>query len=374
MASIISADSHTLEPGDLWTSRMRPDLCDRAPRIIHEANGQPGDFIVCEPLRPFPVGSLGLAGVDPKDAAEFVRRGYAACRPGGWDPVERIKDMDLDGVDAEILYPGLGMYLYAIPDHELQRDAFRAYNDWAAEYASYNPARLLGIASISLADVDLAVREMSRARDLGLRGVLIWANPPAGRRYNDPVYEPFWSEAERLEMPVSMHILTGSTGTGLGPNIIVDYLNLPREISTSILEMIVSGVLERHPRLNLVSAENDIGWLAHYLMRLEHANERWGMRYSEMKLPASEYWRRQVFSTFQDDVPGIITRDLAGVETLMWASDYPHGDATWPNSREAIERNFAGVPAAERELILGGNMERVYGLQPQPARQPAGVA
>ncbi len=360
---VLSADSHTLEPGDLWQTRMSATFRDRAPRIIHEANGQPGDFIVCEPLRPFPVGSLGLAGVDPKDAAGFIRRGYAACRPGGWDPVERIKDMDLDGVDGEVLYPGLGMYLYAIPDHALQQDAFRAYNDWAAEYASYNPDRLFGIAAVSLADVDQAVREMTRARDLGMKGVLIWANPPAGRRYDHEMYEPFWAEAERLEMPVSMHILTGSTGTGLGPNIIVDYLNLPREISTSILEMIVSGVLERHPRLTLISAENDIGWLAHYLMRLDHAYDRWSMRYPAMKMPAVEYWRRQVFSTFQDDVPGIRTRDLIGGDTLMWASDYPHGDATWPYSRQALEKNFAGVPDDERDKITGGTMARVYKLK-----------
>ena len=359
---ILSADSHTLEYGNLWQERMSPKYRDRAPRIIDEVNGRPGAFIVCEPLRPFPVGSLGLAGIDPADAADFLRRGYAACRPGGWDPAERVKDMDLDGVDGEVLYPGLGMYLYAVPDHSLQRDAFRAYNDWAAEYASHDPKRLIGVAAISLSDVNEAIREMTRARGLGMRGVLIWANPPADCRYSDPVYEPFWAEAERLEMPVSMHILTGSTGTGLGNNIIVDYLNLPREISTSILEMICAGVLERHPRLKIISAENDIGWLAHFLMRLDHAYERWYMRYPELKMPAAEYWRRQVFSTFQDDVPGMVTRDLIGVDTLMWASDYPHGDSTWPHSREVIAKDFAGVPDADRDKILGGTMARVYNL------------
>jgi predicted TIM-barrel fold metal-dependent hydrolase len=359
---IISADSHTLEPGDLWEKRMSPRFRDRAPHIIHEANGQPGDFIVCEPLRPFSVTSLGSAGIDPDKAEEFSRGGYAVCRPGGWDPAERIKDMELDGVDAEILYPGLGMYLYALPDPELQADCFRAYNDWAAEYSSYNPDRLLGVAALSIHDVDEAVREMTRARRLGLRGILISANPPAGRRYSDPAYEPLWAEAERLDMPVSMHILTGSTGTGLGPNILVDYLNLPREISTSILEMIAAAVMERHPRLKVISAENDIGWLAHYLKRLDHAYYRWKTRYPQLTMPASEYWRRQVYCTFQDDVPGVITRHLIGVDSIMWASDYPHFDSTWPHSPDFIKKNFDDVPEDETEKMLRGNMERVYNL------------
>lgn len=360
---IISADSHTLEPGDLWQTRMSAKYRDRAPRIIHEANGDTGDFLYCEPLRPFAVASLGCAGVDFERAAEFMRGGYRVCRPGGWDPAERIKDMTLDKVDAEILYPGLGMIMYALPDPEFQADAFRAYNDWAAEYASYDPRRLLGVASITVHDIDEAVREMRRTRKLGMRGILISANPPADRRYSDPVYDPIWSAAEELGMPVSMHILTGSTGTGLGPNIIVDYMNLPREIATSTLEMICAGVMERHPNLKVVSAENDIGWLAHFLKRLDHASDRWHMRYPAMKLRASEYWKRQVYCTFQDDVPGVITRHLIGVDNLMWASDYPHGDSTWPRSPEFIEKNFGDVGEDEKELMLRGNMARVYQLE-----------
>lgn len=358
---IISADSHTLEPGDLWAKHMSPALRDRV-EWLHEFEGKQGDFISVAPLRPFDVTSLGTAGIDPAEYEKFSAGGYGACRPGGWDPAERIKDMDRDGVDAEVLYGGLTMLFYGHPDVELQRDAFRAYNDWVAEYQAHDPRRLIGIASVSPWDVNEAIREMSRARDLGLRGVLMSANPPEELRYSNPAWEPFWAEAERLDMPVSLHILTGAHGTGLSADIIPSYMNLPREIATSILELICSGVLERHPHLKIISAENDAGWLAWWLKRLDHATWRWGHRYPEMKRPATEYWRRQVYSTWQDDVPAVRTRDLVGVETLMWASDYPHGDSTWPNSQDVIAENFAGIPEAEKRAMLRDNMIRVYNL------------
>jgi len=358
---IISADSHTLEPGDLWKNHMSPAFRDRV-ELIHEFEGQKGDFISVAPLRPFDVTSLGTAGIEPEEYEKFTAGGYAACRPGGWDPAERLKDMDQDGVDAEVLYGGMTMLFYGHPDHDLQRDAFRAYNDWVAEYQAHDPRRLLGIASISVWDVEGAIKEMSRARDLGLRGVLLSANPPEELRYSNPVWDPFWSEAVRLEMPVSLHILTGVHGTGLTEDIIPSYMNLPREIATSILEMICGGVMERHPGLKVVSAENDAGWLAWFLKRLDHATWRWGHRYPEMKRPATEYWRRQVFSTWQDDVPAVRTRDLVGVDTLMWASDYPHGDSTWPNSQSVIEKNFKGVPEDEKRAMLRDNMIQVYDL------------
>jgi predicted TIM-barrel fold metal-dependent hydrolase len=331
-------------------------------QILSELNGRRGNFIACEPLRPFDVTGLAVAGIAPDKVEEFSLGGYESCRPGGWDPAERIKDMEIDGVDAEVLYAGMTMFFYAHPDAEFQRDCFRAYNDWVAEYQSHDPSRLLGVASISVWDVNLAIEELLRARKLGLRGVLISANPPEHMRYSNSVWDPFWTEAENAGLPVSMHILTGAHGTGLTADIITSYMNLPREISTCIVEMITTGVFERHPRLKIVSAENDIGWVAHYLDRLDHAYWRWGSRYPAMAKPATEYWRKHVWCTWQDDVAGARTRDLIGVDSLMWASDYPHGDSTWPHSQATIEKNFTGIPDEERRKMLRDNMIAVYGL------------
>ncbi len=138
-----------------------------------------------------------------------MRTGYEAVRPSGWDPVERLKDQDIDGVEAEVLYTSLGMPLFGLKDPELQRACFRIYNDWLAEFCSHNPKRLLGVPLISLDDVGpggpgigaLPQAEPQGRDDLGLS--------PEDRPYSSPIYDPFWQAASDLEMPLSLHIVTG---------------------------------------------------------------------------------------------------------------------------------------------------------------------
>lgn len=360
---VLSADSHVLEPPDLWQKRMQSRFRDRAPRLVHEANGRKGDFLVCEPLRPFNPFTLGCAGVKPEDQDSLSEQGYGACRPGSWDPAERIKDMDLDGLGVEIFYCGYGMSLFSVPDDEFQRDAHRAYNDWAAEYASYAPKRLIPIANISMTDPTKDLEELHRVKKAGFRGIFISNDPLPERRYDQPMWDPFWSAVEECDLPVNVHILTRQGGPQVGANQIVDGVLLPVPAFRTIAEMITGGVFEAHPNLKVISVENDIGWLPNYLKRFDWYSYRFGRRFPKMKMSGMEYWKRHVYATFQDDEPGVRCRDLIGVENLMWGSDYPHFDSTWPNSRSAIERNFRGVPADERSLILGGNMVRVYNLQ-----------
>src|SRR5579859_3742575 len=175
--TIMSADSHVLEPGDLWTKRMPEKFRERAPTIIHENKGQSGDFLFCPPLPPFNVTSLGSAGIPPEEQEKFSLGGYKVCRPGGWDPAERVKDMDLDGVDVEIFYCGLGMFFFSHPDDELQRAIMRAYNDFAHEYASHSPKRLLPVANVSMTTVEDALAETERCAKLGLRASLSPTTP-----------------------------------------------------------------------------------------------------------------------------------------------------------------------------------------------------
>jgi uncharacterized protein len=376
VTQVLSADSHVLEPPDLWTTRMEKRFRDRAPHLEKNYNGQEGDFIVCAPLRPFNPTGLGNAGIPPEEQEKFAKGGYAVCRPGSWDPVERLKDMDFDGLGAEIFYCGYGMGLFSHPDDEFQRDAHRAYNDWAAEYASYAPKRLFPIANISMTDPQKDLEELHRVRKMGFRGIFISNDPLPERRYDNPLWENFWTAVEEYDMPVNIHILTvqGSTPQVSARNPLVDGVLLPIPAFRTIAEMITSGTLEKHPNLKVISVENDIGWIPNYLKRMDWYSYRFGSRYPEMKMQAGDYWRRQVFATFQDDEPGVRCRDMMGLTQLMWGSDYPHFDSTFPKSREAIERNFAGVPDDERELILGGNMVRVYGLQELFADHPTEMA
>ncbi|HJY83265.1 MAG TPA: amidohydrolase family protein, partial [Candidatus Binatia bacterium] len=128
--------------------------------------------------------------------------------------------------------------------------------------------------------------------------------------------------------------------------------------------LIFGGVFDRFPGLKVVSAENDIGWIGHYLQRMDHAYEKY--RYLEKTTvipePPSFYFRRQVHATFQDDRIGVLTREYAGVDNLMWASDFPHSDSTWPRSKEVIARDFAGVPESEMQKIIADNCAALYGI------------
>jgi predicted TIM-barrel fold metal-dependent hydrolase len=361
---VLSADSHVLEPPDLWTTRMQAKFRDRAPHLIHEAGGKKGDFLACEPLRPFNPFSLGCAGTPPDQLESLAEQGYAACRPGSWDPVERLKDMDMDGLGIEIFYCGYGMSLFSYPgDDEFQRDAHRAYNDWAAEYASHSPKRLIPIANISMTDPEKDLEELKRVKKMGFRGIFVSNDPLPERRYTNPMWEKFWSAVEEFDMPVNVHILTRQGGPQVGADPLVDGVLLPVPAFRTIAEMCSQGTLAAHPKLKIISVENDIGWMPNYLKRMEWYGYRFAPRYPQWTENPVETWKRQVYATFQDDIPGVRCRDLIGVENLMWGSDYPHFDSTWPNSREYIARNFEGVPQEEQDLILGGNMIRVYNLQ-----------
>ncbi len=361
---VLSADSHVVEPADLWTARMDSRFRDRAPHIKKEVDGVKGDFFVCEGLQPLPVSAFAVAGVDPKEYSDKMSRGYPGVRPGAWDPVERVKDQDIDSVEGEVLYTSLGMTLYGIEDGELRAASFRAYNDWLADFCSHDPRRFAGIALIPMDDVQEAVHEVERCAKMGLKGGLIWGVPPDDQPYDNLVWNPLWAAAQDAAMSLSLHILTGRKGMGIGSSVMKSYPCLPHAIERSLTDLIFGGVLERFSRLQIVSAENDIGWIGHYLQRMDHAYEKY--RYLEKTTvipePPSFYFKRQVHATFQDDRIGVLNREFIGVDNLMWASDFPHSDSTWPRSREVIARDFAGVPEAETHKVTAENCSALYGI------------
>jgi predicted TIM-barrel fold metal-dependent hydrolase len=367
---LISADSHVTEPGNLWVERLDKQFRDRAPRVVENPPGQkPGAYFVLEGIPPIHLAQGIGAGKTPEELPQFFREStYKDARPGGWDPVERLKDMDIDGVAAEVIYTTLGFRQFWLTDAALQRACFRVYNDWLAEYCAYAPQRLAGLAMISLYDIDEAVQELRRCARRGLRGALIWCSPPDDRPYSSPHYDPFWAEAQELGMPLSLHSITG-----VGPEsrlIIKDPLDryvrstvLSHEVQRSLTVLIFSGVLERFPHLRFVSAENEVGWLTFFLQKLDQAQDEYRYLYpTPLKLKASEYFRRQVYATFIDDPVGVATRQFIGVENILWSSDYPHTVSTWPHSREVVARDLQGVPDHDAQKIAWENAARLYGF------------
>jgi len=367
-ARVVSADSHVMEPAELWTEGLDRRFRDRAPRVVKQKQGAPYLF-VAEGTNPFPVAAGFAAGRSGEELLEFMDSGYEAARPSGWDPVERIKDQEIDGVVAEVLYPTLGMPLFGMVDGPLQRACFRTYNDWVADYCSHDPRRLYGIALISLEDIAEGVAEVERCAKRGMRGTMIWASPPEDRPYSSAIYDPFWSATAEAGLPVSLHVITGRgretqslIGGGVDPG--VWYLTAIHEVQRSLATLIFSEVLERHPQLRIVSAENDAGWMPHFMYRMDHSHEKFGaVRETLLPRPPSEYVRRQIWATFQDDPTGPQTHQLFGADNYMWASDFPHTDSTFPDSREWIDKNFDGVDAAVREKIVFHNAARLYRME-----------
>jgi predicted TIM-barrel fold metal-dependent hydrolase len=375
---VISADSHMMEPGNLWLERLDAKFRDRAPKVI-KSEGKGGGYLFVAPgVQPFAVAGGFAAGRSGEELKEFFKRagqdeGYKAARPSGWDPVERIKDQDVDGVEAEVLYTTLGMPLFGLDDGELQRACFRAYNDWVAEFTSHNPRRLHAIALISLEDIAEGVRELERAAKIGLKGAMIWGAPPRDKPYYLKDYDPFWAAAQELAIPISLHVVTGKRPPKSkeeqeaqkrrprDPSFVRGYMNLIHEVQRSLTDIIFGGVLMRFPRIRIVSAENDTGWIAHYMYRLDHAFAKFGAMMAEpLDMKPSDYVRRNLWATFQDDPIGPMLFSYFGEDNFMWASDFPHTDSTWPNSRKVIEQDFRGVPENVKRKITCDNAAHLY--------------
>ena len=365
---IISADSHVIEPPDLWVERLDKQYRDRAPHIFWNEERQ-GWFFACEGLQPALVNSLYAVDKSPEEFAEQRWVGIEAVRRGGNDPGERLKDMERDGVAAEVLYTSLGMSLFWLKDAGFQKACFQAYNNWLAEFVSYAPNQLLGIGLIPLWDVKDAVDEMYHCHKMGLKGVAIWASPPEERAFTSTCNDPFWRAAEELEMPVSLHILTGYKES---PKVF-DYstnvercqrnMTFPEEVQHSLTDIIFSGVLERFPNLKLVLAENDIGWVAYHLLHADRIHVKLGpIAPTSLTMKPSEYFKRQVYATFMEDEVGILTMQLLGADNFMWGSDYPHYESTWPKSQEILSQSFENTPNEERVKVVYKNCAKLYGL------------
>jgi predicted TIM-barrel fold metal-dependent hydrolase len=366
---ILSSDSHVFEPPDLWQTRIDTAFRDRAPRI---ARIDGGDHVVVEddPVLSG-IGLISNAGARfaaPETISAHGR--FEDVHRGGYDPDQHLKDMALDGVAGEVLYPSQGLFYFKIADTKLMSAIFRAYNDWLAEFCRTDPARLKGIAMINVDDVEDAVSELERAARLGLCGAMITEYPAEDRRYDQSEYERFWAAAASLDMPLSLHTATRRTGKirGAGTGTLRDASSRATKAfypALSMCDMIFSGVFERHPRLMLAIVEFELSWAPNVLTSMDYTyRERHGealYRFKNGMLP-TDFFHRNVVLSFQEDGIGIRLRDVIGVDNIMWGSDYPHSESTFPESRRILSEILSGVPDDEQTKIVGGNTARVYGF------------
>ena len=375
--SRISADCHIdlpWMPPELFVSEARPSMKERMPYVT---DGPNGPYWTCKAGTTFGlkngVGPAGAKYEKGKHARADLMAETGLYEDGRndirriSDPHMRIADMERDGVDAEVMYGILGA-ASKLRDHEAANEMYRIYNDWLTDFCKHYPERQIGLACLPYGDIDAAVKEVYRARDLGLRGIELSCSWDMEPMYH-PCWEPLWQAVNEVELPLHFHTfpavntdkmaeLDGKARRAAFFTVVSGFqMNL-----VNILAAIIgAGVLERYPNLRVAFGESGIGWLAYALDRMDF---EWEDRFHDLGLTMkpSDYWRRQCKATFQFDTIGTKLIDDIGVETLMWGSDYPHGDGVWPDSDRYIAEQFGHLPAEVTHKITCENAGRFYGL------------
>ena len=385
----ISADSHVVESEDVFIG-LPERFGDAAPRVV--GAGTLRDSIVIPAKGPRGVRRrMGFAGMrkraglalerrpghkpevdDMRDdeAKRILAKGYDGLRAGIRDGAHRHEDQDEDGVAAEFLYPGF-FGLFAFENTELLVACQKNYNDWLHDYASAARGRLFGLAALPLQDPPAAVAELQRVIKMGFKGGCIPCSAPPETPYKDECYEPIWSLAEEAGFPLAMHVGTNAyvpasyrQKSPLPQDETANYAATPATIQRTLVDLMCRGVAERHPTLQFVVGEFNAGWIAHWLDRVDQGLLR-EHRFKDRDFTGErphEVWRRQFHATIEDDRPAVLTREIIGVDNLMWGSDYPHVDSTWPCSMDVLGEIFEGVPEADRRKITRDNVKALYGI------------
>jgi predicted TIM-barrel fold metal-dependent hydrolase len=360
-ATVISADSHVTEPPDTYGPRIDAKYRDDAPRMIQDERGDV--FHIPGMKVPVPMGLVAAAGKLPEDLTTFGVK-FEDLHRGGWDPVARLADQDRDGVAAEVIYPTVGMAICNHRDIDYKRACMQAYNRWIAEYASSSPERLVCVGQTAMRTPEEGIADLHEIAALGLRGVMM-PGTPGHEDYDHTDYDPFWEAAIELRLPLSFHVLTTrDTAPVRGPRL-NSFVSIIRANQDVIGTLVFSGVFERNPDLKVVCVEADAGWVPHYMYRMDHAWKRhrhWMPHGTLSKLP-SDYFRENVYTTFQDDWVAFQVADLLNDERLMWANDFPHSDSTWPWSQEMLAEHTEHLTERQKDRILHDNCADLYGIR-----------
>ncbi len=351
-------------PADLWTERVAAAYTSRAPHVEDTPQGR--QWVVDGQLHGPPLTET--RPIVGKDAVVLENE------RGQWRPTVaelRLEDMDRDGVEGHVLYGAPGG-LFEGSDSELTEVIVAAYNKWLADFSSVSPGRLIGIGVLPTHSAESATRELQHCAELGLKGVQFRAY--AAYRYPwDLVWEPLWAAAAETGLSISFHIggdTTWSTGQAFkapqgSGSMATRTATVPSRVDEVLCTLIHAGILKRHPKFKAVLAESGIGWIPYMLERVDrkyeerHASNRDDA--VDLDMQPSDYYRRQMFATFQEDPFGIQLIDYLGRHTVMWASDYPHADSVWPRSHETVEAAFKGVDPKITRMAVRENALGLYG-------------
>ena len=356
---VISADSHVMEPLDLWSNALEEKLGDRTPRLLDEYKGEKGRFFNYGRQ----VGRVSEEKVEEAGLGQQV----------GYVPEVRVEFQKKAGVEAEVLNPTRMMNIM-MGDPEVVLASARVYNDWLAEFSSYDLNRLLGVATIPMYDIDWATKELKRVAGKGLRNVMINTEPPEGvPPYAESVYDPFWATAQDLDVTVTLHIITGrplNPFAFMPPELQREAPRIMLDLCYEVMgvlanEFIFGGILDRFPDMKLVVAEYEVSWLPNYMVRIDDIQRRGTSRMGlpVLKLQASDYIRTRSWHGFTDDPYPLFAIEHVGADAILWGSDFPHSRSLITFEAEESLVNMLGVlPKSDQEKVVGQNAAKVWGL------------
>jgi predicted TIM-barrel fold metal-dependent hydrolase len=373
---IISVDDHLIEHPRVWQDRLPEKFKERGPKIVENEQGHhvwhyDGDV--------FPqIGLNAVAGKDPKDYGMDPVR-YDDMIPGCYDPAQRVKDMDLDGVHAALCFPsfpgfGGGVFLRA-KDKDLALECVKAYNDFHIdEWCASAPDRFIPLGLLPAWNAELAAREVERCAEKGFRSVSFPDSPvPLGLpSFHTDYWEPLWDACEAADMPVSLHFGSGGFTPGFSflPHLAGNPGNeAPFAVAIAVFatnswwstaDLLFSGALQRHPNLKFMLSEGGVGWIPYLLERIDYTWERhrWYQPIDKETRP-SDLFRKHMWGCFIDDFHGVENRHAIGVDRMLIEVDYPHSDSNWPNSRKRVAENLANVPDDEAHMIAELNARQL---------------
>jgi predicted TIM-barrel fold metal-dependent hydrolase len=362
---IIDADGHIVEPDTAFTKHLDPRYRDWAPRAISF-----GDHFryVCGDRMGFRIFAKPETVGAPGQTAQHTDSPIVAR--GATDPAGRLLDMDVDGIDRAVLYPTYGLMIQGIVERAPALALCRAINDWLATYCAHDPRRLIGVGTLPMTHPDDALDEARRCvEELGFRGV--WRRPerftgiPA---LHDPGYDALWSYLEDANVPLGIH-------PGLNGVVPYDYFgdrfdqdftamhaaHFPVEQMMNLTSLVAFGILERHPRLRVALLECGAGWLPYYAHRLDEHLEVFGYPTASLSLKPSEYVRRQCFVSVEEDEPGLGLVLEQFPDSVVFASDYPHADGTFPGATTPLLESTT-LTNEDKQRVLVTNAVRLYDL------------
>ncbi len=379
---LISSDSHGQVDKDAFTSRMSKSRWgDRIPHVtqVQEKNtGQTVDrWMVDGEIGTWYKGICNCPAVMNDPQRKSYPQRWEEVPPKVYNPVERLKALDEDGVDAEVLFandPNRGVFLQS-KDVAYELACVQAHNDAFAEYREVSD-RFVPLAVLPyLSPIATIVAEVERAVRKDHRGIVVFAEPSMVmdglKHFNDPYWDPLWAVCQELEIPVHIHD-AGGLGRSISFPLWAGYtenqrhamLTVPSGVFPSLVmpNLIFSGILDRYPNLKFVSAETGVGWISYVMEGCDHEWERHRLWTEGFLTRPSELFRRQIYANFWFEKLTKEFLEYVGYDKVMWESDYPHTASTYPNSRKYIERTVQDLPETERRMVLYGNAMRLYKL------------